>query len=115
MASHHFDDHHAVMRFRRRMQTVDGVRHDADCGVEAEGEVRAADIVVDGFGNADDRIIVLAPHVARRAQRAVAADDNKRIELMLLPVAADSFEKNRFVEGAGAGGSEDRAAARENA
>ena len=48
-------------------------------GVEAEGALGAAHVVVDGLGHADDRQ-ALAPQVVGDLQAAVAADGDERVE-----------------------------------
>ena len=55
VAAHHLDDHHAVVRLRRRVQAVDRVGRDLDRGVEAERVVGADDVVVDRLRHADHR------------------------------------------------------------
>src|SRR5829696_1337315 len=45
MASHHLDDHHAVVGLGRRVQPIDRLRRDRDRGVEAVGVIRAGQIV----------------------------------------------------------------------
>ena len=55
VAAHHFNDDDAVVRVGRGVDAVDGLGGDHDGGVVAEGLVGAADIVVDGLGNADAR------------------------------------------------------------
>src|SRR4028119_2128214 len=97
------------------MKTINRVGDDADRRVETEAEIRAADIVIDGFGDADDIVVMLAPHVARRAKRAVAADDDQSVETVLLPVMTNLFERFCFIERIGARRAENGAAAWENA
>ncbi len=54
VASHHFHDHDAVMRFGGGVDAVDGVGCDVDGGVKAEGDLGGGEVIVDGLGNADD-------------------------------------------------------------
>ena len=63
----------------RGVQPVDGVGGEADRAVEPEGAVGLDDVVVDGLGNADERNAPLVKLVGDR-QRAVAADDDERVE-----------------------------------
>lgn len=97
------------------MKPVNCVRDDADRRVETESEIGPADIVINSFGDPYDGVVVHAPHIARRAQRPIAADDDQPVEPMLLPVMTNLFERSCFVERVGARRAEDRAAARENA
>src|SRR5262249_46138507 len=46
VAPHDFRDHHAMMRFRGRVQAIDGIGREADRGIEAETVRRADDVVV---------------------------------------------------------------------
>ena len=55
IASHQFKHHHTVMRFGCGMQTVDGFGGGVDGGIKSEGGFRAADIIIDRLGDADDR------------------------------------------------------------
>ena len=55
IAAHDFNDDDAVVRVGGGVDAVDGLGGDHDGGVEAEGLVGAADVVVDGLGNADAR------------------------------------------------------------
>ena len=64
VAAHHLDDQHAVVAVGRRVQAVDRLHRDVDRGVEAEGVVGGAEVVVDRLRHADDR--------RRRARRAGA-------------------------------------------
>ena len=52
VAAHHLDDHHAVVALGRRVQAVDRVGGDLHGGVEAEGHVGAAEVVVDRLRHA---------------------------------------------------------------
>src|SRR5215471_14709711 len=54
VAAHDFDHHDALMRFGGGVNAIDGFHRGVDGGVEAETEVGAAEIVVDGLGNAHD-------------------------------------------------------------
>ena len=55
VAAHHLDDHHTVVRLGGGVQPVDRVAGDLHGGVEAEGELGRADVVVDRLGHADAR------------------------------------------------------------
>ena len=52
--AHHLDNHHSVMRFGRRVNTVNGVHGDVDGTVESKGIFRAGHVVVNRLGDADD-------------------------------------------------------------
>jgi hypothetical protein len=52
IATHDLEHHQPVMRCRRRVEAIDGLRGDRPRGVEAEGDVRPGDVVVDGLRHA---------------------------------------------------------------
>ena len=54
VATHHLDDHHAVVALGRRVQPVDRIGRDLHRGVEAEREVGRRQVVVDRLRHADD-------------------------------------------------------------
>ncbi len=84
--AHDLDDHDPVVGLGRRVQAVDGLGGDADRGVEAERDVRAAEVVVDRLGDADDGQAV-ALQLGRRGQGAVPADQDQRVQPGLAGVA----------------------------
>src|SRR5258708_4127453 len=53
IAAHDFDDNDAVMGVGGSVDAVDGFGSDGNGRVVAKGLVGAADVVVDGLGNAD--------------------------------------------------------------
>ena len=55
IAAHHLDDHDPAVRFRGRVQPIDGVGRERHGGVEPETVRRADDVVVDRLGHADER------------------------------------------------------------
>ena len=81
VAAHDFNDDHAVVRVGGGVDAVDGLGGDHDRGVEAEGLVGAADVVVDGLGNADGLDAVLAQEERDRL-RVVAAEGDERVDLV---------------------------------
>ena len=83
VAAHHLDDHDPVVRFGGGVQAIDRVGGEAHRGVEAERVRRLDDVVVDGLGHADERHAALV-ELVRDGQRAVAADDDQRVELQLV-------------------------------
>ena len=52
--SHHFQNHHPVMRFRSGMQTIQRPAGNPDRRVKTEGSFCAGDIIINGLGNTDD-------------------------------------------------------------
>src|ERR1700739_1673298 len=50
--AHHFDNDDAIVRVGGRVDAIDGFGGDHDRSVKAEGLIGAADVVVDGLGNA---------------------------------------------------------------
>ena len=111
VAAHGLDDHDAAVALGGGPEAVDGLGHDVDRGVEAEGEVGDHQVVVDGLGDADDRHAELFVEAVGDAEGVVAADGDEGVEAEVLEVLADGGQVGVGVlEGVGAGGAEDRAA-----
>src|SRR5919107_3176339 len=112
--AHDLYDHHAVVRLGRRVQAVYGLHDGVDGRVEAEGEVGPVEVVVNRLRDADEVQSVLVPHVARCAQRPLAAADDERVEPDALPRFEYAPGEVRAVVRVYAGGAEDGSPAREN-
>ena len=95
VTSHHLDDHHAVVRLRRRVEPVDRLGCDRDGRVEAERVVGAGEVVVDRLRNADDGEAVLGMESCRDAERVLAADRHERVELAVGEVAQRRARRRR--------------------
>ncbi len=80
VASHHLDDDHPAVRRRRREQSVDALRGEADRRVEAERLDRLVEVVVDRLGHADDAQPGLVESLGD-LQRAVAADRDESVDV----------------------------------
>ena len=80
------------MAFGRRMQPIDGVGGAGDGRIESERPKRAFEIVVDRFGNADDRDSVLMELLCD-AERTIAADRHHRRQPQLCHSAFDIFKQ----------------------
>src|SRR5262245_39549447 len=79
IAPHHLDDHHALVRSRRRVQLVDGVGRGRHRRAEAEGHLGRHQVVVNRLGHADYGNPLFG-QVAGYRERAVAADDDQRFQ-----------------------------------
>ena len=79
MAAHDLHDAAALVRLHRIAQTVDALDGGVGGGIEADGIVRADDVVVDRAGNADDGHAE-AGQILRAAERTVAADGDDAVE-----------------------------------
>ena len=90
VAPHHLDDHDAMVRLSGRVQAIDRVGRECHGGVEAEAGGRADDIVVDRLGHADHGDAALT-ELLRDRQRAVAADDDDRVEPHLVEHLDDAI------------------------
>ena len=115
VAAHHLDDHHAVVGLGGRVQPVDRVGDDLDGGLEAEGHLGAAEIVVDRLRHADDGHAVARAGAARRRacprRRSGSARRRRRARARRATSAA---AVGAVGVGVGARGAEDRAAARQD-
>ena len=97
------------------VQPVDGLGGDADRGVEAEGVVGGGQVVVDGLGHADAVDAVLVGEPGGDAEGVLAADRDERVDLVLGEVLLDAADAVLLLEGIGARGAEDGAAAGQDA
>jgi hypothetical protein len=102
------------VRLGRRGQPVERVRRDLDGGVEPEGEVGGGDVVVDRLGHPDDGHAFLG-QAQCRSQRAVAADDDHRVDAARLERGADAHVAVGVDVRVSSRGAEDRAAALQDA
>src|SRR5208283_4807474 len=75
VAAHDFDEHDALVALGSGMQAIDGFGGDNQCGVKTESDFRGVEIVVDGFGNADN-VNAAAGKIAGNVLGAVATDDD---------------------------------------
>ena len=81
VAAHHLDDQHPVVAVGGGVQAVDRLHRDVDRGVEAEGVVGGAEVVVDRLRHADDADAVLGVQPRGDAERVLAADRDQRRRL----------------------------------
>jgi hypothetical protein len=72
-----------MMARGRRPHAIDRVRRDLHRGREAEREVRPVDVVVDGLGDADAADAPVDERLGA-GHRAIAPDDNQRLQPVLL-------------------------------
>ena len=90
-------------------EAVDGLGRGLDGGVEAEGELGHAEVVVDGLGDADDGDAI-GGEPAGDAQGVVAADGDEGVDALAFEGGADGLGAALDGVGVGAGGAEDGAA-----
>ncbi len=114
VAAHHLDHHHPVMGLRGGVEAVDCVGGDLHGGVEAEGEVGAADIVVDRLRNADQRQAVVGIEAVGDRHGVLAADRDDGVQLLALERPFHPVDR-AFANRLEAGGTEDRPAQVEDA
>src|SRR5690348_11995177 len=72
VAAHHLDDHDPVVGLGGGVETVDRVGDDLHGGVEAEGEVGTADVIVDRLRDADQRQAAVGVQLAGDLHRVLA-------------------------------------------
>ena len=114
VAAHHLDDEHAVVRVGGGVEAVDRLGGDLDRGVEAEGEVGAAEVVVDGLRDADD-LDAEVGELGGDAEGVLAADGDQRVDAVGLEVGLDLLDPAVDLERVGARRAQDRAAAGQDA
>ena len=83
VAPHDLHDQRAAVALRRRVHSIEGLGRDLDRGLEAEGELGAVDVVVDGLRDADDRDARRGKGL-RAGHGAVPADHHQRLQAVLL-------------------------------
>src|SRR5581483_11212785 len=108
----HHDD--PVVGLGGGVHTVNGFGGDADGGGEAEAEVGAAEIVVNGLGNADYLGSALVQTHGDRL-RVVAADGDEGVNFVAAQVLHAALQAAFALGRVGARGAQDGAAARQDA
>src|SRR5690349_15661446 len=83
--SHHLQHHHAIVALRRRPEPVQGIRGAGDRRIETECHDRGFEIVVNGFGHANQRHAVLE-QLLRDGERTIAADTHQRPQTELVKI-----------------------------
>ena len=83
IAAHHFHHHHSIVSFCRGVDPVKGFADDVAGGIKAKGVVGAAQIVVDGFGDANDVNAAFMELLSNR-KRVVSTDCDKSLDVIFL-------------------------------
>src|SRR5690242_17455549 len=109
VASHDLADENAVVRLRGGVQAIDSLGGDHYGGVEAKADIGAAEVVVNGLGNADAVDAALAES-KRDGLGVVAAKRDERIELVALDGLQALFKAARHLLYVGARRAQNRAA-----
>ena len=113
VAAHHFAHHDAVMGLGGGVEPVDGLGRDRKRRVEPERVVGGGEVVVDRFGDAHDRRIVLSVQAGGHAEGVLAADHDQGIQSG--QGCERGLEAALDLEGVGARGAQDGAAAGQDA
>src|SRR3954467_12758014 len=109
VAAHHFADDDAIVRVGCGVEAVDGLGRDHDGGVKPKGLIGAADVVVDGLGNANSVDAVFG-EIERDRLRIVAAEGDQSIDLVGLQDFLHLFDAAGDLLHIGARGVKDSAA-----
>src|SRR5215203_496162 len=107
--AHHLDHHDPVVGLGGGVEAVDRVGDYLHCGVEAEGEVGAADVVVDRLRDTDQRQAVIGMELPGDLHRVLAADRDDGVKPLLLEGGGD-FAHRALADRLEARGAEDRPA-----
>src|SRR6476469_1135331 len=110
VAAHDLDDQGAVVRLGGGAQPVDGLGRDVHRGVEAEGVVGGAEVVVDGLRHTDHADAVVGQPL-RDAEGVLAADRDQGVDLELGEDLPDPLDAAVDLVRVGPRRAEDRAAA----
>jgi hypothetical protein len=89
-AAHDLDHHDAVVRHGGRVEPVERLHNNGNSGVETESHIGLADVVVNGFGHADDGDAGLG-HAGCHAQRAIPPDRNQGVYLVFFQDRLDNI------------------------
>ena len=108
VAAHDLHHHHPFVGPRGGVQPVQRLHHPVDCGVEPEGVVRSADVVVNGLGHAHD-LSACVVELLGHTQRVVSAHGDQGVDVHLGQVLLDDLEAVFHFAYVGARGTEDRA------
>jgi len=108
VSPHRLDDHHATVRFGSRPQSIDGLHHDIDRGVEPECVIGATQIVVNRFGDTHGRKVFLFVQTTGNSQGIVAADCDQSVQLQPLERLQKLGDVRRIFVRIRSGRSEDR-------
>jgi len=103
----------AVVRLGGGVQPVDRFGRDGDRGVEAEGVVGGAQVVVDRLGHAHDADAVVG-QALRDAEGVLAADRDQRVDALVGQDLLDLLDAALDLVRVGARGPQDGAAAGED-
>ena len=114
VTAHHLDDQDPVVAVGRRVEAVDRLHRDVDRGVEAEGVVGRAEVVVDRLRDADDRDALLGVKSRGGPQGVLPADRDQALDAVALEVLDEALGIALLLERVGAGGAEDRPPARQD-
>ena len=98
VTAHHLDAKHALVGERGVTNPVDCFQRGINCCIEADGVVGAGDVVVDRRRDDEDRDAGLVAEDRRAGHRALAADDDERLDLMTFQIAGRQSARGRGVE-----------------
>ena len=104
-----------VVALGGRVEAVDRLHRDVDRGVEAEGVVGGAEVVVDRLRHADHLDAGSSCSRDGGAERVLAADRDQAVDAVGLQVLGDPLGAAVLLERIGPRGAEDGAAARQDA
>ena len=109
--AHDLNDKNPFHTLRRVADLINGFKRSIDGRIGADRAVGAVDIIVDRTGNSDDGNFIFGSQFVRGAERAVAADDDQRVDVIFfyrLRRLGHAFGRANAL---GAGGFQNRAAA----
>ncbi len=100
VSTHDFHDHDAVVAGGGRVDAVEGFGCDRDGCLEAEGDIRTPQIVVNGFGDTD-AVDASVGEGFGSGHGAVATDDDERLDAVQVEMChtdiGEVFELDRAV------------------
>src|SRR5258708_5248709 len=108
MAAHDLDDESAVEGRRGVFQLIDALQGRIDGRVHADGDRRAADVVVDAGRHTHDREALLMQGI-RALERSLPPDDQQAFDVMLTELLQGALQALWGTELRAPGAAQDRA------
>ena len=106
VASHHLHHHDAVVRGRRRVQSIQRLNDDPDRRVEADAKLGDREVIVDRLGDTHHRIASIA-HRGGDGERVVAANRNQAVDARGAQQADHLLDPALLLQGIGPRGAQD--------
>src|SRR5437763_15506829 len=109
VTAHDLNDDHAIVGLGCGMHAINRLSGDGDRGIEAEAEVGAAQVIVNGLGNCDYRDFMIMEFQSD-GLRVIAANRDQGVDRVLLDSADAGLDSAILLSGIGSRGTQNSAA-----